>query len=332
MRYEQLADFVTTRMRMSHVYQPVMLLALLERGGQASVSEIALAILGHDDSQLEYYEKITNNMVGRVLRKHGVVAKDQNHYRLVGYEHFSKLQIAALIALCQKKLDDYIRKRGERIWQHRKLSTGYISGTLRYEVLKRAKFHCELCGISAALKALEVDHITPRNRGGADNIDNLQALCYSCNSMKRDRDDTNFHKVIESYRHRQSDCLFCETPRERLVSENKLAYAIRDSFPVTELHTLVIPKRHVVDYFELSRPEVNACNRLLEEMRHEIKGSDDRVVGFNIGMNAGEAAGQTIFHCHIHFIPRRSGDVENPRGGVRHVIPGKGNYEAAEPT
>ena len=330
MRYDQLSDFVMTRMRMSHVYQPVMLLALLEHGGQASVREIALAILGHDDSQLEYYEKITNNMVGRVLRKHGVVAKDQNHYRLVGHEHLTKRQIAELITLCRKKLDDYVRKRGEKIWQHRKLSAGYISGTLRYEVLKRAKFHCELCGISADLKALEVDHITPRNRGGSDDIDNLQALCYSCNSMKRDRDDTNFRKVIESYQHRENNCLFCEIPRDRIITENKLAYAIRDGFPVTDLHTLVIPKRHISDYFGLSQSEVNACNRLLEEMRHEITGSDTQVEGFNIGMNAGETAGQTIFHCHIHLIPRRNGDVENPRGGVRHIIPGKGNYEATE--
>lgn len=330
MKYEQLSEFVTSRMRMSHVYQPVMLLTLLQHSGLASVREIALAILGHDESQLEYYEKITNNMVGRVLRKHGVVEKDQNHYRLIGYERLTKGQIAELKTLCRRKLDDYIKKRGEHIWQHRKQSAGYIPGTLRYEVLKRAKFHCELCGIAANLKALEVDHITPRNRGGTDDIDNLQALCYSCNAMKRDRDNTNFSNVIDSYRHRESGCLFCEMPHDRIITENKLAYAIRDGFPVTALHTLVIPKRHISDYFGLSQSEINACNRLLEEIRHEITVRDTQVVGYNIGMNAGEAAGQTIFHCHIHLIPRRHGDVENPRGGVRHIIPGKGNYEITE--
>jgi len=76
----------------------------------------------------------------------------------------------------------------------------------------------------------------------------------------------------------------------------------------------------------LGRPEVNACNRLLDDLRNEIMKTDERVVGFNIGTNVGEAAGQTIFHCHIHLIPRRKGDVENPRGGIRQVIPGKGDY------
>jgi 5-methylcytosine-specific restriction endonuclease McrA len=96
-------------------------------------------------------------------------------------------KIAHLVELCQKKLTEYEAKRGEQIWQHRKLSSGYISGTLRFEVLKKAQFHCELCGISAAIRALEVDHIVPRNLGGTDDPNNLQALCYSCNSMKRDK-------------------------------------------------------------------------------------------------------------------------------------------------
>lgn len=83
------------------------------------------------------------------------------------------------------------------------MSEGYISGTIRYEVLKRAKFRCELCGVSAEIKALEVDHIVPRNKGGSDDPSNFQALCYSCNAMKRDRDDTDFRKVVESYQHRE---------------------------------------------------------------------------------------------------------------------------------
>jgi diadenosine tetraphosphate (Ap4A) HIT family hydrolase len=79
-------------------------------------------------------------------------------------------------------------------------------------------------------------------------------------------------------------------------------------------------------YFDLREDEVLACNRLLQELRAAISAEDPTVDAFNIGMNAGESAGQTIFHCHIHLIPRRKGDVENPRGGVRHLIPGKGFY------
>jgi diadenosine tetraphosphate (Ap4A) HIT family hydrolase len=123
-----------------------------------------------------------------------------------------------------------------------------------------------------------------------------------------------------------SDCLFCSIDRDRIIAENELAFAIRDGFPVTELHTLVIPKRHAVDYFSLTQDELLACDSLLRQLKDEIQQADATVLGFNIGMNAGEVAGQTIFHCHIHLIPRREGDVENPRGGVRHLIPGKGNY------
>lgn len=115
-------------------------------------------------------------------------------------------------------------------------------------------------------------------------------------------------------------------PAERVIATNALAYAVRDGFPVTEGHTLVIPKRHVADYFGLFNEEIMACNQLLKELRLSILAQDKTVEGFNIGMNAGAVAGQTVFHCHIHLIPRRKGDVENPRGGVRHTIPGRGFY------
>lgn len=124
----------------------------------------------------------------------------------------------------------------------------------------------------------------------------------------------------------ENTCLFCNIPKQRVVAENEHAYAIRDGFPVTEGHSLIIPKRHVEDYFGLTEVELLACDSLLKIIKKEILETDSSIEGFNIGMNSGLVAGQTIFHCHIHLIPRRAGDVENPRGGVRHVIPGKGNY------
>jgi len=122
------------------------------------------------------------------------------------------------------------------------------------------------------------------------------------------------------------ECLFCVIQQERIIERNHLAYAIRDGFPVTHLHTLIVPVRHVDDYFGLTAEELVACNDLLHSVKNGILTEDPTVQGFNIGMNAGAVAGQTIFHCHIHLIPRRKGDVENPRGGVRHTIPGKGSY------
>jgi diadenosine tetraphosphate (Ap4A) HIT family hydrolase len=326
MTYEQLVDFVQNRMRMSHIYQPVMLLTMLRGGGRSSTKEIARSILFHDESQVEYYERVTKNMVGRVLKNHSIVEKEDSSYSLVGYEDLDVEQIEYLIDLCESKLDDYKTRRGRRIWQHRRVSSGYISGTLRYEVLKRARFRCELCGVSADVRALEVDHIVPRVRGGTDDSDNLQALCYRCNSMKRDRDSTDFRDVRASYDLREPGCPFCEMPKDQLVAENELAYAVRDAFPGTSLHTLVIPKRHTQGYFELGRPELNACHRLLEQEKRAIEQADANVAGFNVGVTEGEVAGQTVSHCHLHLIPRRRGDVVDPTGGVRNVIPGKGVY------
>ena len=87
-----------------------------------------------------------------------------------------------------------------------------------------------------------------------------------------------------------------------------------------------MPKRHVENYFELNQDELDSCHKILRLQKTEIQKHDSAVEGFNIGMNSGEVAGQSIFHCHIHLIPRRKGDVENPQGGVRHVLPGKGFY------
>lgn len=123
-----------------------------------------------------------------------------------------------------------------------------------------------------------------------------------------------------------SDCLFCEIDKTRIISENDLAYAIRDGFPVTEYHTLIIPKRHAETYFDMTPDEKRACDELLHLIKEEVLSNDESVTGFNVGMNAGSSAGQTIFHSHIHLIPRRDGDLENPRGGVRGVIPNKQKY------
>ncbi|MFC1978649.1 HIT domain-containing protein [Chloroflexota bacterium] len=326
MRYEDLKDFLEHKMRMSQIYQPLMLITLLKHGGTCTQAEIARAILEYDESQIEYYESITNNMVGRVLRSHKIVQKDKKNYNLIDFDTLTEEERDELLVLCEQKLDKFIDKRGSKIWTHRRKSAGYISGTVRYEILKRAKFHCELCGVSADVRALEVDHIRPRNQGGVDDLYNLQALCYRCNAMKRDRDSTDFREVNESFYTKQEGCLFCNIDRQRIINENPLAYAIRDGFPVTVLHSLVIPKRHVVSFFELGQSEINACLRMVTEVKQEIESKDPTVKGFNVGINDGEAAGQSVFHCHIQVIPRRHGDIDNPKGGIRHVIPDKGYY------
>jgi diadenosine tetraphosphate (Ap4A) HIT family hydrolase len=121
-------------------------------------------------------------------------------------------------------------------------------------------------------------------------------------------------------------CLFCNIKECGIADENTLAYASYDSYPVTDKHCLIIPKRHVKDYFDLTEEEIVACDQLIKEIKKEIEIKDPLVKGFNIGTNSGKVAGQSIMHCHIHLIPRREGDVENPQGGVRSVIPLKQHY------
>ena len=119
-------------------------------------------------------------------------------------------------------------------------------------------------------------------------------------------------------------CLFCVAPR-RVSLQSELAYSARDTYGVSPGHTLVIPKRHVASFFDLTPEEISACMELITEERKllDLEFNPD---GYNIGVNVGAAAGQSIFHAHIHIIPRYKGDVENPQGGVRHVLPKKAHY------
>ena len=122
-------------------------------------------------------------------------------------------------------------------------------------------------------------------------------------------------------------CLFCDVKKTGIVYENELAYASYDSYPVSEHHCLIIPKRHIKDYFDLSNNELLACNDLIKIVKREITNKDPLVKGFNLGTNIGIVSGQSILHCHFHLIPRREGDVDNPQGGVRSVIPNKQHYK-----
>ena len=122
------------------------------------------------------------------------------------------------------------------------------------------------------------------------------------------------------------DCIFCNLEPSRIEDRNEFFVAIKDLYPVTEGHTLIIPSRHVESFFELTRDEEIAMLDMLISQKEELSQLDTTITGFNVGINDGEDAGQTIMHCHIHLIPRRKGDMESPRGGVRGVIPDKQSY------
>ena len=122
------------------------------------------------------------------------------------------------------------------------------------------------------------------------------------------------------------DCVFCNIEDSSKIYEDEFFFIIRDGFPVTKLHTLFITQRCIDSYFDLTDNELNRLQKLIKEQKDLILKEDINVTGFNIGINVGIDAGQTVMHTHIHLIPRRKGDMENPRGGVRGVIPEKQSY------
>ena len=122
-------------------------------------------------------------------------------------------------------------------------------------------------------------------------------------------------------------CLFCNINESGCAHKNDLAYASYDTYPVSKHHCLIIPKRHIKDYFDLSKDELIACDELINIIKEEILSNDQTVKGFNLGTNIGKVSGQSILHCHFHLIPRRKDDVENPQGGIRSVIPNKQHYK-----
>jgi diadenosine tetraphosphate (Ap4A) HIT family hydrolase len=124
----------------------------------------------------------------------------------------------------------------------------------------------------------------------------------------------------------ESNCPFCALPPDRVVDREGPVLAFRDAFPVAPGHTLVIPARHVPSFRDLAPDEASAAFRLLQRQAAALSAADPAITGFNVGANDGPDAGQTVFHCHIHLIPRRHGDHPHPRGGVRAVIPGRADY------
>lgn len=121
------------------------------------------------------------------------------------------------------------------------------------------------------------------------------------------------------------DCPFCSPRSEHIVLENNHCFARWDNYPVNEGHMLIIPHRHFADYFDATEEEKNAIWGLVDETKVFL---DERLSpqGYNIGINVGEPAGQTVMHLHIHLIPRYVGDMSDPKGGVRGVIPEKQKY------
>ena len=124
------------------------------------------------------------------------------------------------------------------------------------------------------------------------------------------------------------DCIFCSKKNCKIIKSTKFFFIIRDTaYPVTKHHTLIVTNRHGSSYFDLDKDEIAELDKVIKQQKKELINLDNSISGYNIGVNIGEDAGQSIMHCHIHLIPRRKGDVKDPRGGVRGVIPSKQKYK-----
>ncbi len=125
---------------------------------------------------------------------------------------------------------------------------------------------------------------------------------------------------------KKAGCVFCELPDDRVLCTNEHFLVVEDIYPVTKHHCLIISKRHVESYFDLNQQEKINLGEALELAKNHVDRQDKSVTGYNIGVNVGRDAGQTVMHFHQHLIPRRSNDMEDPAGGVRGVIPDKQKY------
>jgi ATP adenylyltransferase len=322
MKYEQLAEFIESQMSMSHIYQPVLIKTLVEAGGSATVRQIATAFATSDEAVLQEAERTIRKMPLPVLEKRGVIQYDGTSGVVrLGTPPLTLEQRAYLKAACEQKVSDYLAKRGMGLWDYRLIDDTAVPGSVRYQVLADGDFRCALCGATDKERPLDVDHIIPRSRKGSNDKSNLQILCSKCNRAKGNKDDRDFRVRPPE---RDPGCPFCaEGFYDRAIEENPSALAVQDLFPVTKGHTLIVPKRHTPDQLALTQVEREDVDSLLRLLVKRLEADDPRVAGFNIGSNAGEAAGQTVRHAHIHLIPRRKGDVPAPAGGVRAVIPAK---------
>jgi ATP adenylyltransferase len=178
------------------------------------------------------------------------------------------------------------------------LDTEPIPDGIRYQVLMESEGGCALCGANKDDRRLDGDHIKPRSRGGLTVRENLQVLCSKCNRSKGNKDDTDFGEFtpIEADFHRP----FCSQQiRQRIVEEFDSVFAVEDGFAVTPNHMLIIPFRHTEDFFSMTSKQSNDAEDLLRIMRNRISLTNSSVREFNVGVNYGESAGQTIFHTHI---------------------------------
>jgi len=299
--YLRLMAFLDQKMSMSHIYQPLMLKTLLASDGITSRREIAAAFLAEDESQLEYYDEIVKRYPTQTLKRHGIVEHDRGRYSLCDvFRNIDAGERAALIAMCDAKLGDFIARRRQMVWKHRSQNFEPIPGSIRWQILRRAMGRCEACGISATERALHVDHIIPRSWGGSNHIANFQALCSTCNAQKLNGDATDFRGAAAALAYRAPDCQLCDERSVQLTTENALARAV----PVAgEAGCFdIAPRRHGANYFSLFQPELNAIRALELELADKAKSWGLNGRSASISIAASGKSDHCVVRCQFERI------------------------------
>lgn len=285
-----MANFIQKKMRMTHIYQPIMIKTLLESNDTARVEDIARGFLNEDKTQLNYYMNIVRRWPhDTLIRKHKIAKYDKaaKKYTLL-LDDVSQQQRRRLIEMCELRLQEFI-DRDPWIQKFRELDRRSMSGSLRYDILAKSKGVCVACGAKSQDAFLHVDHIIPVSLGGVTEPYNLQALCDKCNMQKRNRDDTDFLLWQKRLEFRHVRCDLCKKPSGAI--SNSMAYAIKDR----RTRSLIIPHRHVESFVDMIPAEKQLCLTLVDQVIERMK-RDLHADRFDVhGLDGAHSSG----HCCI---------------------------------
>lgn len=302
--YEEMARFVRHTMKMTSVYQPIVIRALVESGGEATDSDIARAFMGEDKRRLEYYAGIARRWPRKVLEKHGVVtyrkgAKGKEGVFVLDLEGATEGQRRRIAELCNLRLEEYIGRKAAGVPMLDRIGRQpAVPDAARDAALARSGGACAECGTPLHKAATRIDHIIPPRIGGAeDDPSNLRALCAVCAVAKKDRDALEFLLVHNRLSFRKG-CWLCGR-RESADLGNELAVAVPARRPAAVHHWIVAPKSHVSRFDEMLPAERHFCMDLIEPAKERMRGAGCGGLGFRVSMRDGASGGRGHFGIDV---------------------------------